>query len=538
MPFRIMWPRRRLWLALALAVQFGWAAPSWAQEQEDAAYQAYERGDYAAALSVWQVQAEKGSADAQYNIGILYDLGRGVEQDKAKAVRWYRQAAIRGLAAAQFNLALMLMNGEGVDRAPIRAHMLFDLAADSDPEAAVKRDRLAVTMTPGQIAEAARLARLARGGGTQLIREILTGIFPDDEYSPAQLARIEAELAAPVQRALIALGYDPGPADGAPGPATRTAVRAYQTDAGREADGRITQELLTRLQNTLDRQLAGQELPYGQGRFWRIEVPGAKPSHILGTMHSNDPRVLNLPEPIRAVFRRASSVTMELNFKGGRAKEQQLARTMSEALLLTDGRTLDQIVGEDRFADIAAAFRPFGVPAESLKRLKPWAIYYLLTVSPGRMANADSGEPFLDVSLAQEAESRGTVVYGLEKPEEQLDVFAGMSEVDQVALLESSIGYAAEQGLGQETLIRLYLAGDLAAIFRLMVEPARLLGEDYMTTFIERLLDARNEVMVHRMDGLLKHGNAFIGVGAAHLPGDKGVLHLLEKKGYKITRVY
>ena len=107
-----------------------------------------------------------------------------------------------------------------------------------------------------------------------------------------------------------------------------------------------------------------------------------------------------------------------------------------------------------------------------------------------------------------------------------------------MALLESAIGYAAEQGLGQETLIRLYLAGDLAAIFRLMVEPARLLGEDYMTTFIERLLDARNEVMVHRMDGLLKHGNAFIGVGAAHLPGDKGVLRLLEKKGYKITRVY
>ena len=292
MPFRILWPRWRLWLALVLAVLLGGTAPTWAQEQEDAALQAYERGDYAAALSVWQEQAKNGSADAQYNIGILYDLGQGVGQDKAKAARWYRQAAIRGLAAAQFNLALMLMIGEGVDRAPIRAHVLFDLASDSDPAAAGKRDRLAATMSPGQIAEAARLARLAREGGEQLIREILTGILPGDEYSPAQLAKIEPELAAPVQRALIALGYDPGSADGKPGPATRKAIRAYQTDAEIEADGRITQELMARLQGTLDRQLAGQELPYGQGRFWRIEVPGAKPSHILGTMHSNDPRVL------------------------------------------------------------------------------------------------------------------------------------------------------------------------------------------------------------------------------------------------------
>ena len=130
------------------------------------------------------------------------------------------------------------------------------------------------------------------------------------------------------------------------------------------------------------------------------------------------------------------------------------------------------------------------------------------------------------------------MVYGLERPEEQVDVFAGMPEAQQVALLESVIGYAAEQGLGIETMTQLYLAGDLAGIFRLMVEPARLLGEDFTVALMERLLDARNEVMVRRMDGLLEHGNAFISVGAAHLPGDKGVLRLLEKKGYKITRVY
>ena len=82
----------------------------------------------------------------------------------------------------------------------------------------------------------------------------------------------------------------------------------------------------------------------------------------------------NLPEPSREAFRKASSVTMELDFKGGRAKATQISRVMTEAMVLTDGRTSDQIVGDDRFADIAAAFRPFGVKAEVLKRFKPWAI--------------------------------------------------------------------------------------------------------------------------------------------------------------------
>ena len=63
--------------------------------------------------------AERGDAAAQHNLGWMYEEGRGVRQDDAEAVRWYRQAADQGQATAQNNLGWMYDQGRGVrqDRA-------------------------------------------------------------------------------------------------------------------------------------------------------------------------------------------------------------------------------------------------------------------------------------------------------------------------------------------------------------------------------------------------------------------------------------
>uniref|UniRef100_UPI002593A415 tetratricopeptide repeat protein n=1 Tax=uncultured Psychrobacter sp. TaxID=259303 RepID=UPI002593A415 len=53
-------------------------------------------------------------AEAQYNIGLMYDKGEGVRQDYAKAVEWYTKAANQDVPVAQYNLGLMYNKGEGV----------------------------------------------------------------------------------------------------------------------------------------------------------------------------------------------------------------------------------------------------------------------------------------------------------------------------------------------------------------------------------------------------------------------------------------
>ena len=52
--------------------------------------------------------AEAGDAEAQNNLGLMYFNGRGVAQDEAEAVAWYRRAAEQGFANAQYNLGALV----------------------------------------------------------------------------------------------------------------------------------------------------------------------------------------------------------------------------------------------------------------------------------------------------------------------------------------------------------------------------------------------------------------------------------------------
>ncbi|MDB4748903.1 sel1 repeat family protein, partial [Akkermansiaceae bacterium] len=60
-----------------------------------------------------QERAEAGDADAQYNMGMMYDNGDEVPQDKDEAMKWMRKAAEKGNAKAQFRLSKMYAKGQG-----------------------------------------------------------------------------------------------------------------------------------------------------------------------------------------------------------------------------------------------------------------------------------------------------------------------------------------------------------------------------------------------------------------------------------------
>lgn len=75
---------------------------------------AFARDDHQIALAEWQPLAEKGQADAQFNLGVLYDQGLGVARDYAQAAHWYQKAALQGYVQAQYNLAVLYASGLGV----------------------------------------------------------------------------------------------------------------------------------------------------------------------------------------------------------------------------------------------------------------------------------------------------------------------------------------------------------------------------------------------------------------------------------------
>ena len=91
---------------------------------------------------------------------MAYSEGRRVPQNYAQAVRWYQLAADQGDIVAQLNLGVSYATGQGVQQDNITAYMWFTLATPRSSEAAQNREAVATEMTPEQIAESQRLARV------------------------------------------------------------------------------------------------------------------------------------------------------------------------------------------------------------------------------------------------------------------------------------------------------------------------------------------------------------------------------------------
>jgi TPR repeat protein len=129
--------------------------------------------DYAEAVKRYRPEAEHGDADAQYNLGVIYERGQGILRDYVEAVRWYRAAAEQGHAHAQFSLGVMYHSDLGVPLDDVQALMWLSLAASrfppgEDHDRAIQgRDTLAANMTPAQITKARRLAGEWRPRGEQ-----------------------------------------------------------------------------------------------------------------------------------------------------------------------------------------------------------------------------------------------------------------------------------------------------------------------------------------------------------------------------------
>lgn len=99
-------------------------------------FHAFTSGNYEQALRLWLPFAEKDDADAQFNLGVLYMKGLGVEQNMKTAFIWYKRASANGHIDAMFNLGTMYNKGNAVARSPKDANKWWLKAAELGNDAA------------------------------------------------------------------------------------------------------------------------------------------------------------------------------------------------------------------------------------------------------------------------------------------------------------------------------------------------------------------------------------------------------------------
>jgi len=172
-----------------------------------------------------QEAAERGDAEAQFELAVAYEKGLHVDQDTAWAARWYGRAAFRGHSEAQYKYASLKLAGPGARQDLVGAYRWLTIAAQRG------HDR----------ADEARVKLELRLSIDQLYREQAwaEAFEPATSVSPWDPPTVEF-----LQSKLAELGYDPGPADGFLGPRTTAALENYKKNRGWTATKHLSEDLL------------------------------------------------------------------------------------------------------------------------------------------------------------------------------------------------------------------------------------------------------------------------------------------------------
>jgi uncharacterized protein YbaP (TraB family) len=281
-------------------------------------------------------------------------------------------------------------------------------------------------------------------------------------------------------------------------------------------------------------------VPNGSGLLWKVEKPGVSPSFLFGTMHVTDPRVTEMPEAARAAFDQAGTVVIETIEILDPAKAQAALLTRPELTMFTDGTTLTSLLNEEETEIISAELSRRGIPIALVSRMKPWMIAGLVALPACEMARKAEGVEFLDIKIATTARDQGKQLLGLESIGEQMEAMADLPIEFHIRGLVETIKLADLMPDIMATMTDLYLEGQIAQIMPVVLAAGPEELEDDASgyaAFEERIVRMRNHVMAGRAAPILDAGNAFVAVGALHLPGKEGLVALLQDAGYTVTAI-
>lgn len=279
-------------------------------------------------------------------------------------------------------------------------------------------------------------------------------------------------------------------------------------------------------------------LPNTEAMLWKIEKPGGAPSYLFGTMHLSDPRIATLSPAVKEAISHSKSVTLEVADLSDKAVAAAMAKTAA-LIIYTDGKSLRSALTADEYNDVQKTVSKSGMPGELAATMKPWLVSMLLATSDCERKQLAAGKTVLDLQIAAEAQKDGIAITGLETIEDQLGALAAIPDDQQIAMLKVGLKFIDRADDMTETLVQMYAKRQIGAAmpFQLALAAQSGVPPSAFDGFRKTLLIDRNAKMRDAALPFLEKGNAFIAVGALHLPGPVGIVALLRDSGYTVTPV-
>jgi len=272
-----------------------------------------------------------------------------------------------------------------------------------------------------------------------------------------------------------------------------------------------------------------------QSLLWEIKGKGlAKPSYLYGTMHVSDKMVFNLPDSFFVAIKNSSAVALEID----------MDVWISEIMLMDEAEKIKNTTGySSNF--VGFYHQAFSIDAPNNDKLKS-----ILQFSPNitnrlmyrtSKQNSDYEEDnYLDAFIFQTGKKLNKKIIGLEDFYRTEEISRQADEID------NNLDDKVKEEIKDQKRLRLReILGDKS--FSDALEDAYRRGDlDFLNNlylssssegFLTNMLYLRNRIMVAKMDSVMQKSTLFTGVGAAHLPGQQGVIELLRNLGYSVRAI-
>lgn len=271
--------------------------------------------------------------------------------------------------------------------------------------------------------------------------------------------------------------------------------------------------------------LAGFAANAQNSLIWEISGNGlTKKSYLMGTLKFIGEKEFYMPAKASALIKEAEIFAIEDEV------DHHAQHELNTALHFPKGQSLADVMTPDDYAKLKALFaKEFKVNAATFDKryshIKPLPLSIIMT----RLSLGEKVK-FYDIELLLIAKKHDVTAYSLEPIEREAEALNSFNMEDQTKALVHTVNNFASQKAEFKKLMADYRDADLQEIFDYTLHPL-----ENNPRFIEEFYYKRNEEWLPKIERMMNEDASFIALGISHLEGEKGILKLLEQKGYKLT---
>ena len=271
--------------------------------------------------------------------------------------------------------------------------------------------------------------------------------------------------------------------------------------------------------------------PLTNSLLWKIEGNGlTTSSYLYGTIHLIDSDDFYLPSGTLAAIDATKKMVFEVDMN--EMSDMGSMMGLMNKAFMNDNKTLKDLISAEDYKLVDDHFKELGLPLMMLERMKPM---FLTVFASGDMdpAGLQNGSmKSYEMEFLDMAKSSDKPVAGLETIEFQMSVFDSIPYTAQAEMLVETIKTGDSDSSEFDKMIQMYKDQKINDMVAMISDE-----DEQLSDYEDVLLNKRNEAWISGMKKMMIEMPTFFAVGAGHLAGERGVIHLLRKEGFTLTPI-